>query len=367
MGRGKKLCSQIAETIHFSLGKEHLTLALRKKEFFGRFVMGYITRVLINSRNKGTTARPGYEFMGRIDRLEEVVARQLACIVELKNDMQRILDGGGPRKKRKAAHFNKRNAKKKRNDEMKKAAAVNVEGDGAAVNVIGDGALTKAVAMKIKGVSLGLFLERICRLEVKVQEHAELIAALQMDLGLERTRRGAAQDSDLGLWDTDSDYIGSDRKSETGTTNINSNPATAINGNPAPAINTNPATAINTNPDLAINTNPALNINTNPATAIYTNRLDGSEEGNSPRNRRKLIYLQKKKQLKKRHATQHPRSIYDSEDETEFEGEPKDPPPVASKKLNNPTRVGVAKFGDSDAGGVFEPPQVSSGKLKEPP
>jgi hypothetical protein len=198
---------------------------------------------------------------------------------------------------------------------------VNVEGDGAVGNVVGDGALTKAAVMKIKGFLLGVFLERIYRLEVKVQEHTVLIDALQMDLGSEETRRDAATAIDTNL-----------------ATGINTNQALT---NPALTVYTNPVPIVCTNraADLPINRRKAPAVNTNP-------------EPDWPSNRRKMLYLQKKKQelIKKRERKERHPGIFDSNDETEFEGVPKDPPLVASEKQNN-----------------FELPQFSSGHLKDPP
>jgi hypothetical protein len=205
-----------------------------------------MTKVLITSRNKGTTERPGYKFMGRIEKLEEVVARQLASLEALKNDMQRIPDGGGSRKKRKAGSYSKRNVKKIRKNEMKKAAAANVEGDGEVRNV------TKAKVMKIKQFNMEIFLRRIFWLEVTVEQHSALIRELQADVDSEETRRDVAA---LQLGE------GFEEKRST------------IDNNPAPPINTT-ATHINTpsTPQIqekrsAIDNNP-----TNPDTpAIYIN------------------------------------------------------------------------------------------------
>jgi hypothetical protein len=118
--------------------------------------------------------------------LEEVVARQLASLEALKNDMQRIPDGGGSTKKRIAGSYSERNVKKIRKNEMKKAAAGNVEGDGEVRNV------TKAKVMKLKQFSMEIFLRRIYRLEVTVEQHTALIRELQADVDSEETRRDVA-------------------------------------------------------------------------------------------------------------------------------------------------------------------------------
>jgi uncharacterized protein (UPF0335 family) len=180
---GKKLlCSQIRKIIGSSCGGETITPAIRKKNFFKSFGMDYITRVLLVARSKPILQRKGYEFMERIEQLEERVQHQLMEIQDIKMGLQGFQGDVGNRNLTKKVHFPHQDEKKKPRSERE----------------VGD---TKAVAAENKLAALRKFLDRIDRLEEQVKEHDQLIRSLKGDIVLEKEKTG----DDGPLSDTESE------------------------------------------------------------------------------------------------------------------------------------------------------------------